>query len=122
MNMKSWMEEFYPVAAYECEEAEALEHSHKKWTGLLPENLAKHEIMPEEFYNSAVISDGEHAFWIDSSTCALCRIYELKCLQCPLINCRAEYAAWLESYDPVPMISLIEHASKASKASKERSK
>lgn len=125
MSMKSWMEEFYPVEADEVSEADALEHSHRKWTGLLPENLKKHDVAPEEFYRSLALSDGEHTFLIDSSTCALCRVHKLKCLRCPLINCRTEFVAWAETYDPVPMIDLIEQAykeCKANKANKERSK
>lgn len=112
MSMKSWMEEFYPVEADEVSEADALEHSHKKWTGLLPENLVKHDVTIVELHRHIILTDGAEQLWIDSSTCALCKVHDLNCAQCPLQDCDPEFSAWISSYDPIPMITLIEQADK----------
>ena len=43
MSLTTWREEFYPFRATEVEPGlPSIEHSLKKWTGALPENLTKH--------------------------------------------------------------------------------
>ena len=44
MSLESWKAEFYTIPASKCPEEYAIEHSLRKWTGLLPENLDKHEL------------------------------------------------------------------------------
>lgn len=42
MGLKEWKEEFYPCSAGRTSRNEAIDHSLRKWTGLLPSNLEKH--------------------------------------------------------------------------------
>lgn len=91
MSLDTWMQEFYPVRAEHAKDV--LEHSIQKWTGLLPENLEKHEVSVQYYAPGKlrVLEKDEQGFflWIDSSTCALC-MQHLKdsgyCDFCPLFR------------------------------------
>ena len=74
MSIETWLEEFMPVPADKCPAGEEAAHGIKKWTGCLPENLAKHEIDIEG------VSD-----FLYSGSCALCISYMLykSCEECP---------------------------------------
>jgi len=84
--MHPWLAEFYPVPADTIDNNRAaLEHSIQKWTGLLTENLKKHNV--KFLHRTVVDKQGDIICEIDISTCALCAIhYEKKssCDDCPL--------------------------------------
>lgn len=129
MSLKTWKEEFYPVEAQDCPKSNALAHSHRKWVGLRPGNLAKHGVTWVSAYH---IGTENEQMWIDDSSCALCYHYLSddqdhpdRCTTCPLYPIR--YLACDEGKDapfrkrvenPEAMIELIEAAmSKTSEGS-----
>lgn len=83
MSIKTWKKEFYPKsAASRMSKKAAIEHSIKKWEGLLPENLKKHEVVIDVCGN---IHDDEIKFEISDQSCALCQKYWVECcIKCPL--------------------------------------
>lgn len=121
MTIKTWKEEFYPIAADSDEAKEsdrsALLHSIHKWQGLEEENLKKHNITAKRL---------NAYFDIDSETCALCQRSEYSwdtCEDCVLRKSRggrcdvkipgesiSPYDAWICDLDPAPMIALLEYA------------
>lgn len=84
MSIKSWKEEFYPIPASRVRKKDAIDHSIKKWEGLSPENLSKHELT----YNfHTIMSCNEDYFCLGGNSCALCTRYctaDLYCEKCPL--------------------------------------
>ena len=85
MSKESWLAEFYPVPARDFE-GDALDHSILKWTGLLIENLNKHEVTLE----AAVVCTETEAFLeINSDSCVLCiRYVSTFCAMCPIVKVR----------------------------------
>lgn len=83
MSIKTWKEEFYPVSATSrMSKRDAIEHSIKKWEGLLPENLKKHGVVID---GCGDIYDDETKFEISDQSCALCQKYFGEyCIKCPL--------------------------------------
>ena len=83
MSIKTWKEEFYTVsAASRMSKKAAIEHSIKKWEGLLPENLKKHGVVLDRCGD---IHDDETKFEICDESCALCQKYVRECcIKCPL--------------------------------------
>lgn len=70
--MHPWLEEFYPIPAADLKKAsdeECLNHSIRKWSGLLKKNLKKHKV---KFSNYAVEGDS-FKLHIAGNTCALCK-------------------------------------------------
>lgn len=83
MSIETWKKEFYPVSATSrMSKKAAIEHSIKKWEGLLPENLKKHNVVISRY---GVIYDGKINFEISDQSCALCQKYFGECcIKCPL--------------------------------------
>lgn len=83
MSIETWKEEFYPVSATSrMSKKSAIEHSIKKWEGLLPENLKKHGVVLDRCGD---IHDDEVKFEISDLSCALCQKYFWECcIKCPL--------------------------------------
>ncbi len=129
MSIKTWKEEFYKVDANDVDDKDALDHSISKWTGLLPENLKKHDV--ELFTRVSTILVGDNSFdpdniIIDARSCALC-VHHLMpgqkpCMGCPIWKFRSSrcdksdlndydgLSEWEEfsiNLDPVPMLSLL---------------
>ena len=79
MSIESWKKEFYPISADEVKEKDAVEASLKKWRGLLPKNLEKHNVRLERRSNLTMLIDkatGEvYINIIGVETCALCTYY-----------------------------------------------
>jgi hypothetical protein len=110
MSKQSWLKEFYPIAAEKTSKATALNHCIRKWTGLLPENLKKHNLE-------------QPPIEVSCYTCALCAHYESydDCYNCPLQEvhdwCRCDYPssiermspwkAYCEYRDPKPMLAWL---------------
>lgn len=83
MSIETWKKEFYPVrATSRMSKKAAIEHSIKKWEGLLPENLKKHEVVIDVCGD---VHDDEINFEICDESCALCQKYvHERCIKCPL--------------------------------------
>lgn len=135
MSIATWKAEFYPVDAFETEQADAITHSLQKWKGLTADNLSKHRVRLDDF--GWVVEEGvekatkELAVVINGSTCALCHHYLVDenhdCdygEMCPLYKARGNVACdkermdeheapWYEfrrSKDPNPMIFWLQKA------------
>lgn len=120
MTLRTWKKEFYPVdAAHPMTERQAIQHSLKKWEGLLKINLKKHKM---EDIGSFVSDSKGYYFEVDSSTCSLCEKYFHKvgtCEGCPLykslgsrkchswLTLNSPYSEWLNNGDPKPMIRAL---------------
>lgn len=127
MSIETWLNEFYSDV-YELDDdtsdIEAVKHSLRKWTGALPENLAKHDL----FYTERRIMPNddtiEIVFCFDSESCSLCHLYmndginidDHECSTCPLyqsagyVSCdSAGSSAYRASKnDPTPMIEALQ--------------
>jgi hypothetical protein len=130
MSLHSWKKEFYPKGAHSAEaKADPIGHSLRKWTGLLPKNLAKHGLKVENLLQ-LIRDDTDHLFRITGSSCALCAVYfkttkNDPCQACPLykalgnVACDAPhkpYRKWHITGDPRPMIRALRRAQKQAKA------
>ena len=129
MSLDSWAREYYPVAAKTAagSDAEALEHSLKKWRGLTPEVLHAHDVRLEELFGVVtVVENGVvtvRGIKIDATSCALCQRHPKDCSKCPLYEVRgiacdrtlegektAPFYMLLDHRDPKPMIEWLELA------------
>lgn len=125
MSLATWKSEFYPVEAAEVPVEQAIEHSLRKWQGLLAANLSAHGLERKNEY----IRDETDCFAVNGDSCALCvhhyasvdaRSY--RCAKCPLFKLRGEacdsalvslspYQAFTGMRgDPLPMINLLQKA------------
>jgi hypothetical protein len=104
---------------------DALDHSIRKWTGLLPENLEKHGV--EARFLDVYDGDTHVTCTLDTS-CALCTHYLIrdannkKCPLCPITKSRgtpcdvskgytpSPWAEWLRIGDPRPMLDALKAA------------
>ncbi len=107
MSIESWKEEFYEIDAYDIAQNEddlgMVDHCLKKWEGLLPENLAKHNLRHKSFTIVEIDNEKEY-FETDCNSCALCQAYDNNdCLDCPITLSRgypcAEEGDWIEGTD-----------------------
>jgi len=118
MSKESWIEEFYKNGVENItSEKEAVERSLKKWTGLLPENLEKHELLADRYLNIRE-PDDTLVMDVDGSNCGLCEYYDDACQGCSISRftktegCMDEGSAWLSwaearNGDPKPMVKLL---------------
>lgn len=139
MTIESWKAEFYPVEAYLVpnDTLALLEHSIKKWEGLLPKNRKKHDLVVGTYgrLTSEDASDYDNVFKASSESCSLCHHYnnsdEPECVKCPLyivrgnIECDAPtedekreslgspWGAWAHSSKPERMIMWLKKAKDA---------
>lgn len=98
MSLETWIKEFYPVSIHDIKSDEdAIKHSIKKWEGLQPENLVKHEVMLSGWQGAYLINSKDNEvdffeinidiFQISSTTCALCYLHiDNDCVTCPLFK------------------------------------
>jgi hypothetical protein len=134
MSIKTWRDEFYPVAARDVpkDPVEATKHSLQKWIGLRPDNLARHDVVlrGHEVREPQFNAPHELNVYISASSCALCVHYygdevsDRHCSECPLHQVRGGYPcdkrsgrepldpwSWYSPrQDPEPMISWLEEA------------
>jgi hypothetical protein len=113
MSLASWKREFYRTPANKVSKKYALQHSLKKWVGLLPKNRVKHNVK----LKNDILYDKENSGFvymlsIDSSSCSLCECRGGYCYECPLRSCHAAYFSMYRSNRVMPMISLIKRAMK----------
>lgn len=132
MSLATWKKEFYPVEA-DSPEAQAsaraaIEHSLRKWRGLRPEALLKHEVRLEGPHHKEVVDAGraDERQGISSRSCALCVRFDDaggNCDGCPIVKVSGmacdhaenidEVTAWevyVHDADPEPMIAQLEKA------------
>ena len=105
MSIESWKAEFYPIPAEAVPEDQALNHSYRKWQGLLPENLARHGLIQVGtmlFVDEGITDEYQiqmqqnPVFYVDGISCALCFHHHSKsekndfvlCGNCPLRKVR----------------------------------
>jgi hypothetical protein len=125
MSLASWKKEFYSIEAKECSKEKALDHSIRKWTGLLKSNLKKHKV--EKIYERVIDGSGD-TLYINVSSCALCCYFVvLACSDCPLCEVRGQtrcdtatpiegqdpYHAFTRYGDARPMLKWLKRAKKA---------
>lgn len=92
MSITTWEKEFYPKESKKTTVAESVEHSIRKWEGLLQKNLKKHGLYRDgmDVFDEET---GNYVFEASSKTCSLCHhflnekeFYEKCCLSCPLFK------------------------------------
>ena len=96
MSLESWQAEYYPVSARDlagsgATDRELVAHALRKWRGLLPENLAAHQISPDE--------DGDFIEpMFHGASCALCLAYYSRGLPVTThsINTKPSSVKWVE--------------------------
>lgn len=115
MSLETWKAEFYPIAACDTKEEDAIAHSLQKWKGLTHENLAKHNVRLNYYgwvvEKDAVDHSADRAVVINGSTCSLCHHFlnsasdenwdyeESPCETCPLYKARGDVACDKERMD-----------------------
>lgn len=113
MSKESFLAEFYPIPADEATSSwlEATNHSIRKWKGLLPNNLKKHnqQTGTKEHERHIVSTIYGRTLSYGTSTCALCLLAFKRqegqqdyCENCPLfllygIECGERNSAYTES-------------------------
>ena len=135
MSLQTWKAEFYSKPALTMVDSswsDCLDHSICKWEGLLPENLAKHDVSLLHGSDGGPVvmdDDEEEEFEIDSFTCALCEKADWcateesagnMCDYCPLakslgMSCSPStqegiYDEFYTTLNPVPMLEAIKNA------------
>lgn len=111
MSLASWKREFYRTPANKVSKRYALQHSLKKWIGLLRKNRKKHKVS----LNDGILCDESYnELSIDSDSCALCNHYmgdyKRGCKKCPLLYCNNMFLRMIDYNRVVPMISLLKKA------------
>ena len=120
MSIDTWKAEFYQIPATDVRWRDAVTHSITKWKGLLPDNLAKHQVV----WSGNCISDPGDWLSIDGDTCALCEHYQDldDCSECPISKIRnggrcdetteseidPPYWHFIRTGNPLPMIKILE--------------
>jgi len=141
MSIESWQEEFYPIDASKMKGASnvaQIEHCLRKWRGLTPEALEKHELIAHE---DGAYDDASHlAIGVGVDDCALCQNHhttvtgENGCRTCPLAIARDGFPcfdkypdeeqspcdAWEYDQDARPMIGWLEEALEHERKTRER--
>jgi hypothetical protein len=126
MSLKTWKEEFYPHPANETNKGiPAILHSLSKWRGLNPSNLKRHRLeigVGGKLYDKKI---PRNSLEINADSCSLCYHYMNSnyldnCITCPIYwtherRCTtlnslglSEWKIWLHSFNPKPMIKLLE--------------
>lgn len=135
MSLKTWKKEFYSTPAARVSKRNAVEHSIKKWTGLLKSNLKKHGVYVEGLYPPRVTGDdGNTGLLVDSGSCALCVHYfkhnqaGTLCGDCPLYKALGNtccdngsdqpYTFFINNLNPKPMLVQLRRARKFDTAAK----
>lgn len=119
MSLATWKKEFYRIPANKVSKNDALAHSIKKWTGLLPRNRKKHNVQ----LSDCTLRDKHNLLDINSRSCALCVCHKDVCVACPVFvvstnklgNCDDEYIDAMNNRKVAPMIKLLKKAQQKQK-------
>lgn len=120
MSLKTWKAEFYPVTAKRCSKKNALEQALLVFIGFRPTNLARHSLVWDNDVDVIADFNGHHAKVPTFDICgsvALCEWY-IRCNNCPLENCFADFAVLMDERSPEPMIKLLRKCIRKEKAKK----
>jgi len=128
MSLTSWKKQYYPVPADQVKsKIAAIRHSLRKWKGLRPKALIRHElhlseshhaVLPNEFLrNPELVTIPDEQLVIDDSSCALCCMANVRytCEGSPLIDhlgvsCDQNgqpFTLFSDSGNPEPMIKAL---------------
>lgn len=124
MSLASWEKEFYKTPANKVSKRFALQHSLRKWIGLLRKNRRKHKVHLESgrIYDK---NDRYNFLSIDDDSCALCQHFldtSRKCPKCPLVRAgftscvnvdnNSIYGLFVQKKRVMPMVKALEKALK----------
>lgn len=114
MSIESWKKEFIDPSGTPETSRDAIEETLLKLTGLLPENMKKHEV---EWHGNNSISDRqkvEYRVWSFKPTCSFCIVANEKCNECYFLMTQHEYCmthsandSLVYDDDPKPAIELM---------------
>jgi len=140
MSLQTWMEEFYPISSTDTPiefkgntkvlsfkdhlDIYAISLAEKKWSGLSPENLAKHDVhliatyvvpLSVKTVEEIELLEKDQVFIVGISTCALCALYHLPptpCISCPIMQkngftCIPAYIRSIEEGNPEHMLKIL---------------
>lgn len=118
MSVRSWKKEFYPISAIKLAEKtddpiQLTEHALRKWKGLIPLNLNKHELKgPPFFRNEESCSLCQHFLnkYNQYNMCERCPIVRSGQLSCCDESDSSSYNKYLETGNVIPMIKTLEKA------------
>jgi hypothetical protein len=117
MSETTWKKEFYPVEATSVRKAQALNHSIRKWRGLMPDQKKKHKVSRRARAFAGIT--------IDAKSCALCEVNQATlnepCHGCELYEVRGNvrcdklrmdeqeppWEMWDSYNDPSPMLAWL---------------
>lgn len=141
MSVKTWTDEFCPKSAREFRPDDEMwsevlngdrpppydkpfirrliDHTRLKYSGLLPENLARHSVKMTSCYVESVDEplDGDDVFEFNCQTCSFCVAYAVECTICPVGGCHESDSAYLQSIktqNPSHVLELMDRLEKAS--------
>lgn len=137
MSLKSWKKKFYPVQAYFLKKKSilaAIQHSIKKWVGLRPKNLKKHNLHLSDAIIFELLPDKSNSkdFSICEESCALCVKFlrtKSHCRACPIgkilrhpcDSCDTDpYKIFSQTDNVEPMIKLLKKAKRIEMARKNK--
>lgn len=132
MSLHTFLNEFYPTDAHDCKtDLEAVRHCKQKWSGRLPENLAKHEVKIFFFSPGQILPADQKLTDVPitlykASTCALCiprtiaHTGYIDCTTCPIklavgTACDESHTGtvplyWMALHDPQIMLDALDKA------------
>lgn len=92
IGLEAWKKEYYPTSASKCKtQFEAVEHSMRKWEGLLKKNLKRFGLLKDGRRILEIPRVDGGIFNVDVETCALCCVSKYTrygCGRCPLYDVR----------------------------------
>lgn len=118
MSVSTWKKEFYTKPKDTMTDKQCAEHTLKKYTGVLKENLVKHEVIKPK-KDSYLEGKNGKTFYFDIDSCSFCGKYCFKedssCEGCPLykeegVTCFSEkssYMKFTKTSNPNKLISLM---------------
>lgn len=122
MSLRSWKSEYYrSILKASKDTLLAIDHSIKKWEGLRPSALQKHNLTAPFDTKSLFSKRGDTKFKVSGKTCALCRMTQketrgnVECSICPLytltkVHCdqfNGPWNVWVNKRDPEPMLKAL---------------
>lgn len=108
MSLKTWRQEFYPEPASRARRRSwewTVRHSLRKWEGVLPKNLRKHDLARNTFF---ICEKRGKEFALGRATCSLCEKVSsyspsnfIDCELCPLsavrVPCGRSGSPWYQA-------------------------
>lgn len=120
MSISTWKKEFYSKPKEKMNDKQRAKHTLKKYSGILKENLIKHEVI--KLKKESYIEDKKgKTFYFDLSSCSFCEKYYFNvkeinsCKNCPLrkeegvtcFNEESSYAKFVKTSNPNKLMNLM---------------